>query len=157
MKTLKPMRRRLWVSAWLLAAGLVACRAAEAQPGSGFHQRALAVPVEGHTGFALLAPEQTGIAFSNHLADATAAENQIRLIGSGVALGDVDGDGRCDIYLCQLEGGNALYRNLGGWKFTNVTAAAGVECAGQFSTGSFASCPAALTMISAVPFAFGRR
>lgn len=58
------------------------------------------------------------------------------LNGSGVALGDYDGDGFCDIYLCDLGGKNALFRNLGNWKFTNVTDGAGVACPGQTSTGA---------------------
>ena len=58
------------------------------------------------------------------------------LNGSGVALGDYDGDGLCDIYLCDLNGKNALYRNLGGWKFVDVTDSAGVACPGQTSTGA---------------------
>ena len=33
---------------------------------------------------------------------------QVRLNGSGVAAGDVDGDGRCDLYLCALGGGVPL-------------------------------------------------
>lgn len=56
--------------------------------------------------------------------------------GSGVALGDVDGDGWCDIYLCSLAGSNALYKNLGNWSFRNVTAESGVACAGMTSTGA---------------------
>src|SRR6266508_4047546 len=56
--------------------------------------------------------------------------------GSGFALGDVDGDGRCDLYFCRLEGPNALYRNRGGWKFEDIAASAGVACEGQFSTGA---------------------
>lgn len=58
------------------------------------------------------------------------------LNGSGVALGDYDGDGLCDVYFCNLDGVNALFRNLGNWQFTNVTAAAGVACEGQSSTGA---------------------
>jgi enediyne biosynthesis protein E4 len=53
-----------------------------------------------------------------------------------VALGDVDGDGWCDVYLCGLDNPNALYRNLGGWKFEDITQAAGVACADQASTGA---------------------
>jgi hypothetical protein len=68
------------------------------------------------------------LVFSNHLSDASAAKNRILENGSGVALGDVDGDGWCDIYLCRLEGPNVLYRNLGNWKFTDITARAGVAC-----------------------------
>src|SRR5213078_3935216 len=55
--------------------------------------------------------------------------------GSGVALGDVDGDGWCDIYFARLDGPNVLYRNLGNWKFEDITAAAGVGCPEQYSTG----------------------
>jgi enediyne biosynthesis protein E4 len=60
--------------------------------------------------------------------------------GSGVALLDYDGDGRLDIYLVnafeltakreRVPHGNVLYRNLGGWKFQDVSAAAGVGAAG---------------------------
>lgn len=87
-------------------------------------------------GFTLMPPAQTGIAFTNVLSDAKAAENQIRLNGAGVAMGDVDGDGWCDVYFCGLESGNRLYRNLGGWKFEDITAAAGVGCEEQYSTGA---------------------
>ena len=90
----------------------------------------------GKPGFTLLSPTATGIRFTNTLSDALAAENQIRLLGSGIALGDVDGDGLCDIYACALARGNALYRNLGNWSFEDITASAGVACARQYSTGA---------------------
>lgn len=78
----------------------------------------------------------TGIGFTNRLAEARSLTNQIYLNGSGVAAGDVDGDGRCDLYFCGLDGPNALYRNLGNWRFSDITAAAGVACAAQASTGA---------------------
>ena len=96
----------------------------------------LTVPAQGKAGFTLLRPGETGVNFTNILTDARAAENQIRLNGAGVALGDVDGDGLCDIYLCGLENRNALYHNLGNWRFEDVTDRAGVGCEGQFSTGA---------------------
>lgn len=105
------------------------------EPGNGFRSAALAVPPGGPPGFSLLPSTQTGITFSNHLGDATVATNRLLEIGSGVALGDVDGDGLVDIYFCRLEGGNVLYRNRGGWRFEDITLAAGVGCADQFSTG----------------------
>jgi hypothetical protein len=59
--------------------------------------------------------------------------------GNGVALIDYDNDGWLDVYLvtaAQLDGArnriahrNALYRNLGGWRFEDVSAAAGVDVA----------------------------
>ncbi len=110
--------------------------ALEWETGAGFRSAPLTVPKTGKTGFTQLPAAQTGISFTNVLSDEKAAENQIRLLGSGVALGDVDGDGWCDIYLCRLEGPNALYRNLGGWKFEDITARAGVACPDQYSTGA---------------------
>jgi hypothetical protein len=60
--------------------------------------------------------------------------------GNGVALLDYDGDGRLDIYLVtaaeltrtreRIPHRNALYRNLGGWRFEDVSARAGVDAAG---------------------------
>lgn len=87
-------------------------------------------------GFSLLEPSRTGVVFTNELSDFNAAQNRILESGSGVALGDVDGDGWCDIYLCRLEGDNRLFRNLGGWRFEDVTARAGVACPNQYSTGA---------------------
>jgi hypothetical protein len=106
------------------------------QDGGGHRFRPLAVAAEGRSGFTTLSPLDTGVRFTNTLADTTAARNQVLLSGSGVALGDVDGDGWCDIYLCRLEGPNALYRNLGDWRFAEVTEAAGVACPDQYSTGA---------------------
>jgi enediyne biosynthesis protein E4 len=96
----------------------------------------LAVPSQGKAGFTLMPASETGIHFTNILSDAHAAENQIRLNGSGVALGDVDGDGLCDIYFCGLDNHNVLYHNLGNWRFEDVTDQAGVACSGQNSTGA---------------------
>src|SRR5262245_35613279 len=63
----------------------------------GYRWLDLPVPLQGRNGFTLLPPETTGIFFTNHLSDALAAQNRILQNGSGVALGDADGDGLCDI------------------------------------------------------------
>ncbi len=104
--------------------------------GAGWTSSPLPVPTSGKTGFTAMAPGTTGVAFSNHVSDAQVSVNRLVEDGSGVALGDVDGDGWCDIYFCGLETGNVLYRNLGNWRFADITAAAGVGCPGQFSTGA---------------------
>jgi enediyne biosynthesis protein E4 len=59
--------------------------------------------------------------------------------GSGVAILDYDGDGREDVYLVNayelgpsrepVPHRNALFRNLGGWRFEDVSARAGVDAA----------------------------
>jgi hypothetical protein len=79
---------------------------------------------------------QTTIAFSNRLDDRAVLRNQNLMLGSGVAAGDFDGDGWCDLYFCAINGSNALFRNRGGWQFQDVTAAAGVALPGNASTGA---------------------
>ncbi len=106
------------------------------EKGPGFRQAALAVPTVGRPGFTELPTTTTGISFTNQLSDAVAGSNRIFENGSGVALGDVDGDGWCDIYFCSIDGPNVLYRNRGDWKFEDITVAAGVACKGQHSTGA---------------------
>jgi hypothetical protein len=96
----------------------------------------LSPPGDGAPGFTALTPAQTGITFTNLLAAETSLTNQIYLNGSGVAAGDVDGDGICDLYFCGLDAPNALYRGLGGGRFADITVAAGVACADQASTGA---------------------
>ncbi len=59
--------------------------------------------------------------------------------GNGIAIADVDGDGLSDVYFVNQVGGNELWRNAGGGRFENITAAAGVAVAGRVGvTASFA-------------------
>ncbi|MBT5705262.1 MAG: CRTAC1 family protein, partial [Verrucomicrobia bacterium] len=73
--------------------------------------------------------------FSNTLSEASSVANRILENGAGVTLGDVDGDGWCDIYVGRLDGGNRLFRNLGGWRFESALNAGGASCEEQFSSG----------------------
>ena len=102
----------------------------------GYRVARLPAAPPGQTGFTSLTPAATGITFSNYLPDIHSVSNLSLENGSGIALGDYDGDGLCDIYFCNLAGTNALYRNLGGWRFRDVTREAGVACPGQLSTGA---------------------
>ncbi len=47
-------------------------------------------------------------------------------MGSGVAAGDFDGDGLVDLYVSTKTKPGRLFRNLGNWKFADVTAQAGL-------------------------------
>ncbi|TMQ01402.1 MAG: CRTAC1 family protein [Verrucomicrobia bacterium] len=96
----------------------------------------LKLPKEGRTGFTHLAPEQTGIQFTNLLDEGSSAANRVLENGSGAAAGDFDGDGLPDIFLCSLKGRNALYRNLGGWRFENVTMSRGVNATNYVCRGA---------------------
>src|SRR2546423_15173824 len=102
----------------------------------GYPVAPLNVPKSGHSGFTLLTPAQTNIRFTNNLSYARSQANQNLLNGAGVAAGDFDGDGLCDLYFCNLEGANALYRNKGDWKFEDVAASSSAQCTNQTSRGA---------------------
>jgi len=105
----------------------------------GARYQSLTLSSSNHIGFTRLSSTSTGLSFSNTLHTARAANNRILENGSGVAIGDVDGDGLPDIFLASIEGASRLYRNLGHLRFVDITPTAGVACEGQASTGvSFA-------------------
>jgi hypothetical protein len=56
--------------------------------------------------------------------------------GNGLAVADVDGDGRPDLYFVNQLGGNELWRNLGNGKFDNITPTAGVGVPGKISVSA---------------------
>ncbi len=90
----------------------------------------------GRAHFTAIEPGAAGIGFTNRLAPQRHLTNQILLNGSGVAAGDVDGDGLTDLYFCALDGPNILYRNLGNWSFRDVTAEAGAAGPESDATGA---------------------
>jgi enediyne biosynthesis protein E4 len=87
------------------------------------------------TGFELVNLAQCGVLFTNTVPQDRHLTNNILLDGSGVACGDVDGDGLVDLYFCRLEGGNALYQNLGAWKFRDITEQSGTRLRNLAATG----------------------
>ncbi|MCC7374418.1 MAG: VCBS repeat-containing protein [Verrucomicrobiales bacterium] len=126
----------LWRSASLFLT-LGTLGAAAADPTATEFRALPATPIgSGSPGFTRMPAAETGLDFTNHLAQSRFLTNQIHLNGSGVALGDIDGDGWCDIFLTGLDGPNALYRNLGGWRFTNITTQAGLEFPNLDATGA---------------------
>src|SRR2546425_7689046 len=71
----------------------------------------------------------TGITFANTLPEDTAVNIVTYLYyynGGGVAAGDIDGDGLVDLYFTSNLGRNRLYRNLGNFRFEDITDRAGV-------------------------------
>ncbi len=81
--------------------------------------------------FTELPSAQTGIVTTNDYADpqmwgALYHEFEIGEMGTGVAIGDFDGDGRPDLFVVSKTEGCRLFRNLGDFKFEDVTAKAGV-------------------------------
>jgi len=102
----------------------------------GYRWRPLNVESEGDTGFRRLDSSDTGVSFVNRLTEDEISENQTYLNGSGVAAGDVNGDGRTDLYFARLHGPNRLYENQGGFEFLDVTDSAGVAHEGAYSSSA---------------------
>ena len=85
----------------------------------------------GKTMFAEMGPELTGLRAENPYDDPKMRgelylEFEGGSIGTGVAIGDYDGDGRPDIFVVSKTKGCRLFRNLGGYRFEDVTEKAGV-------------------------------
>jgi hypothetical protein len=85
----------------------------------------------GKTMYVELPPEETGVKTENKYADPRMRgdlyeEFETSSVGTGIAIGDYDGDGRADIYVVSKTEGCRLFRNLGGYKFEDVTEKAGV-------------------------------
>ena len=76
-----------------------------------------------------LSPSDTGITFNNALTygdELTVLEFEYMYNGAGVAVADFDLDGLQDIYFTGNMVSNRLYRNLGDWKFQDLTESANV-------------------------------
>ena len=86
-------------------------------------------------GFDPIPAASSGVQFTNRLTGDAYLTNAVAHNGSGVAIGDVNGDGLPDLYLCQLEGPNQLFQNKGSWKFENVPLGS-AACENQMSTGA---------------------
>ncbi|HUL51932.1 MAG TPA: VCBS repeat-containing protein, partial [Opitutaceae bacterium] len=107
--------------------------AGAADDAAGLAEAALAARSgpRGATLFTLLRPEQTGVVTENRYADPKMwgehyQEFALGSMGTGVAVGDYDGDGRPDLFVVSKTGRCRLFRNLGDWKFEDVTEQAGL-------------------------------
>jgi len=124
---------RLACCAALAAAAFRAAAAPAADEAGGISETPLAPRPfpRGRTMFTRLSPEETGVRAENRYDDPRmwgelTHEFQAGETGTGVAIGDYDGDGRPDVYVVSKTEGCRLFRNLGGYKFEDVTEKAGV-------------------------------
>ena len=88
--------------------------------------------------FELLPSSATGIAFANTVTD-TREMNILNYHnfynGGGVAIGDLNNDGKPDIFFTSNQGDNKLYLNKGNLTFEDVTAKAGLQSKHKWHTG----------------------
>ena len=103
---------------------------------AGYRWARLALARRGHAGFTLLDAGATGLSHRNDVNDEHAMANRNLLLGSGAAIGDIDGDGLPDVFLAAVERPAALYHNDGAFRFTDVTATSGVDTKGLATTGA---------------------
>jgi enediyne biosynthesis protein E4 len=103
----------------------------------------------GSTLFKILPPTDTGVLTENRYADPVLStggnsdprvradryhEFSVGAVGTGIAIGDYDGDGRPDIFVVSKTESCRLFRNLGNWKFEDVTDKARVGDVGEAAT-----------------------
>ena len=106
----------------LLLAGLVtSCKPGKSEP-----------PV-----FELLSPSRTGVTFANTIttSDSFNVQTDVYIYnGAGVAVGDIDNDGRPDIFFAGNQVSSRLYLNKGNMHFEDITERAGVKTS-RWATG----------------------
>jgi enediyne biosynthesis protein E4 len=88
--------------------------------------------------FTLLPSEQTGIGFRNdvtHAQEFNIFNYRNFFNGGGVGIGDVNNDGRPDIFFTSNQQKNKLYLNKGNWRFDDVSQKAGIEGIHKWHTG----------------------
>ncbi len=102
----------------------------------GYRWAELQVGSNGSPGFRQQSAGYTKINFKNHVSEQDINSNHHYMNGSGVAAGDIDGDGWVDLYFTRLNGPNKLYKNMGGMRFRDVTDSAGVSHEQHYSKGA---------------------
>ncbi len=120
-----------FVTIILSIALLTACSNSEATRTGGYTDGATSL-------FTKVDSKESGIVFKNNMRqtiDFNFMNYMYVFIGSGVAIGDIDNDGLEDIYLASNFEANALYKNEGDFKFSDISVSSRTDESGGFTTG----------------------
>jgi hypothetical protein len=89
--------------------------------------------------FDLLSSSQTNIKFTNTVTDS----KEMSILnyhnfynGGGLAIGDIDNDGKPDIFFTSNQGENKLYHNKGNFQFEDITNKANISSLHKWHTGT---------------------
>lgn len=115
---------RFLLRAWCCGCLAVSAWALDWQVRDGYRLAPVQPQGTGRPGFTRLGARDLGLTFTNWVNEERTMTNRNLASGSGVALGDVDGDGWCDVFLCGIDVAPQLFRNFGQWKFSAITARA---------------------------------
>ncbi len=128
-------RPRRPFSALLLVAAIVGCTGDDGANGA----HATEAPTAGNQLFTLLPSSTTGVRFANTLVDTpdlNVFTYRNYYNGGGVAIGDLNNDGRPEVILVANQGGPKIYLNEGNFHFRDITKATGVKAGDEsWSTG----------------------
>lgn len=103
--------------------------------GEGFRYRELDVKGRSRTGFTEVTAQRSGMVAENQVSLDAIVKNRHMMHGSGVAIGDVTGDGLPDVYVARLAAPDVLYRNLGNWQFEDISTQSGLDRTGESTSG----------------------
>ena len=93
-------------------------------------------PGQGGAGFQEMEPGATGLIFTNLLTQVMSDLNNNLANGSGIALGDINDDDLCDVFLASVEGQSQLFLNQGHWRFREATLESGLSLPDRPATGA---------------------
>jgi hypothetical protein len=94
----------------------------------------------GGTLFTLMPATDTGVVTENSYSDPKmwgerSQEFVLGSVGTGITIDDFDRDGRPDLFVNSKTEGSRLFRNLGAWRFEDVTERAGLSTPNKQPTG----------------------
>jgi hypothetical protein len=132
--------RLIWLLGLAFGPAFTFAAGSETQPPAIKSQPLHRTP-SGHPGttlFVELPPDRTGVQFQLQLRDmARYIHEMIHLsVYGGICTGDFDNDGLTDFYVTSPLGGNRLYRNLGDFRFEDVTESEGLLDTNFWGTGA---------------------